>query len=262
MSKKFICTVCGYIHEGEEAPEQCPLCHAPKTKFKELVEEGPQKKFVCTVCGYVHEGSEAPESCPVCHAPQNRFKEVEPAPSSVAPVDSKELQGKWEVDKTHARIGFEVEHCGLSFVSGMFHDFAIDITASGVDLLDTTIEVVIQTNSIDTAVEPRDNHLRAADFFDVEHYTTMVFKSTKINKLSNKEAKLEGELTIKGITKPIVLDLTMIACMPNPMSEALTAGFRLTGLVNRKDFALGPTYASAIIGDMVKLIIDGEFVKA
>jgi polyisoprenoid-binding protein YceI len=262
MSKKFICTVCGYIHEGDEAPEQCPLCHAPQSKFKEVVDERPKKKFVCSVCGYVHEGTEAPESCPVCHAPQNRFKEVEESAPSAGPVDPKELQGKWEVDMTHARIGFEIKHCGLSFVSGMFHDFKVDVTASGDDLLDTAIAVTIQANSVDTGVEPRDHHLRAADFFEVEKYPTMDFKSTKITKLSATEAKLQGDLTIKGITKPVMLDLTLIDCMPSPMTNELTSGFRLTGTIHRTDFDFGPAYLPAIIGNEVKLIIDAEFVKA
>ena len=94
--KKFICTVCGYIHEGDAAPEKCPLCKAPASKFNEMVEtegglefadqhvigvakgcdEEIMKKFICTVCGYIHEGDAAPEKCPLCKAPASKFNEM------------------------------------------------------------------------------------------------------------------------------------------------------------------------------------------
>lgn len=78
---KFVCTVCGYVHEGDEAPEECPVCHVKKDKFEK--EEEPQvkvekketKKYVCSVCGYVHEGNEAPDECPICKAPKEKFIE-------------------------------------------------------------------------------------------------------------------------------------------------------------------------------------------
>lgn len=70
--KKYVCSVCGYVHEGEEAPDVCPQCKAPKEKFN-LVQEKAAKKYVCAICGYVHEGEEAPDFCPQCKAPKEKF---------------------------------------------------------------------------------------------------------------------------------------------------------------------------------------------
>ncbi len=75
---KWVCTVCGYVHEGPEAPAECPICHVGADKFKAVEEEKKEvKKWVCTVCGYVHEGPEAPEACPICKVPAEKFNKVE-----------------------------------------------------------------------------------------------------------------------------------------------------------------------------------------
>ncbi|MBM6992655.1 MAG: YceI family protein [Prevotella sp.] len=262
MKKKFVCAVCGYIHEGEEAPETCPVCSAPQSEFKEMASE-VKKKFVCTVCGYIHEGDEAPEKCPVCGAPQSKFKEQnDERADGDHSIDLQSLVGKWEVDMTHARIGFEIKHCGLSFVSGMFSDFTIDINAKGQDLFDTEIVATIKTDSVNTGVAPRDGHLRTADFFETDKYPTMVFRSTKIIPQSKKEGKIEGMLTLRNVTKPVVLNAQLIDCMPSPMTQQTTAGFRLTGSINRADFEFGPKFVPAIIGNEVSLIIDAEFTPA
>lgn len=76
--KKFVCTVCGYVHEGDTAPDSCPLCGVGPEEFEEEVtEQKATKKFVCTICGYIHEGDEAPEKCPQCGAPKEKFKELD-----------------------------------------------------------------------------------------------------------------------------------------------------------------------------------------
>ncbi|MBM6993932.1 MAG: polyisoprenoid-binding protein [Prevotella sp.] len=170
--------------------------------------------------------------------------------------------GKWTNDKAHTRIGFEVKHAGLSFVSGRFGDFDITVDAAGKNYLGTKVDVTIQTKSISTGVEARDNHLRTADFFEVEKYPTMTFKSTKFVATSKKTGKIYGNLTIKGVTKPVVLNATLIAQMVSPMSKVMTAGFRLRGTVKRSDFGLGPKFLPALIGDNVNLIIDAEFSPA
>lgn len=265
MKKKFVCTVCGYVYEGEEAPDQCPICKVSKDRFKEVVEEPEaktKKKFVCAVCGYEYVGDAAPEQCPVCKAPKEKFKEVSDELSVSQSADLKDLAGKWTVDMTHARIGFEIKHCGLSFVSGHFADFEVVIEAQGEQLKDTDILVTIQASSVNTGVEARDHHLRTADFFDVDKYPTIVFRSTKVVAENDREGKIEGELTLVGVTKPVVLDATLIDCMPSPMTRQLTAGFRLKGVLKRSDFGFGPKYVPAIIGEEVNLIIDAEFTPA
>lgn len=167
--------------------------------------------------------------------------------------------GKWVNDKAHTRIGFEVTHAGLSFVSGQFSDFEIDVDAAGKNYLGTKIDVTIHTKSIGTGVEARDNHLRTADFFEVDKYPTMTFKSTKIVATSKTTGKVYGNLTLHGVTKPVVLNATLIAKKVSPMSQVMTAGFRLKGTVKRSDFNFGPKFLPAIIGDNVNIIVDAEF---
>lgn len=167
--------------------------------------------------------------------------------------------GSWTNDKAHTRIGFEVTHAGLSFVSGRFADFDITVDAQGKHYLNSKVTAVIRTKSIATGVEARDNHLRSADFFDVEKYPTMTFKATKAVMQTKTRGKLYGTLTIKDITRPIVLDAQLIAHKISPMSKVMTAGFRLKGTVKRSDFKLGPKFLPAIIGDNVNIIIDAEF---
>ena len=168
--------------------------------------------------------------------------------------------GKWTNDKFHTRIGFEIKHGGVSFVSGYFSDFDINVTAAGKKMQDTKVDVTINTKSVNTGVEPRDNHLRSADFFEVEKYPTMTFKSTRFVVSSKNKGKIYGNLTIKGITKPVVLDAKLI----NQVTKdgKTTAGFRLTGTVKRTDYGFGPKYLPNAIGNEVHLIIDAEFSPA
>jgi polyisoprenoid-binding protein YceI len=170
--------------------------------------------------------------------------------------------GKWVNDAAHTRIGFEISHAGLSLVSGRFTDFDIDVDAAGKNLLDTKIVATIKTNSVKTGIEARDNHLKTADFFEVDNYPTMVFKSTRISAKTKNTGKIYGTLTIRDVTKPVVLDATLIAKKVSPMSKVLTAGFRLKGKIKRSDFNFGPKYLPEIIGNDVTIIIDGEFSPA
>ncbi len=100
--------------------------------------------------------------------------------------------GKWVNDAAHTRIGFEISHAGLSLVSGRFTDFDIDVDAAGKNLLDTKIVAPIKTNSVKTGIEARDNHLKTADFFEVDNYPTMVFKSTRISAKTKNTGKIYG----------------------------------------------------------------------
>lgn len=167
--------------------------------------------------------------------------------------------GKWINDKAHTRIGFEVKHGGVSFVSGYFEDFDVTVDAAGKKMLDTQIDVTIKTASINTGIEARDNHLRSADFFEVEKFPTMTFKSTKIVAKSKNKGKIYGNLTMRGVTKPIVLDAWFIGQADSPLNGNVTAGFRLTGTVKRTDFGLGPKFLPDMIGNEVHLIVDAEF---
>lgn len=170
--------------------------------------------------------------------------------------------GTWKNDKAHTRIGFEVKHAGLSFVSGRFTDFDISVDAQGKNYLNSKVTAVIRTKSIATGVEARDNHLRSADFFDADVYPTMTFKATKAVMISKTHGKLYGTLTIRNVTKAVVLDAWLIAHKVSPMSKVMTAGFRLKDTVKRSDFGLGPKFLPDLIGNEVNIIIDAEFSPA
>jgi rubredoxin/uncharacterized membrane protein len=92
--KKWKCTICGYIHEGDTPPEACPLCKAPAEQFEEVVAEGGTRRWKCTICGYIHEGSSPPEECPICKAGPDKFIEVDAEGNELAPAAEPAAKGK------------------------------------------------------------------------------------------------------------------------------------------------------------------------
>jgi polyisoprenoid-binding protein YceI len=110
-------------------------------------------------------------------------------------------------------------------------------------------------------VEMRDNHLRTADFFDVANHPTMTFKSSGIKKVGKEKYKLTGNLTLRGITKPVTMDLWYRGTIENPMSKAPTSGFQLTGKIKRSDFDFGSKFPAPMLSDEVAIKADGEFGK-
>lgn len=165
----------------------------------------------------------------------------------------------WKVDPAHSRVGFKIKHLGIADVSGYFSDFTVEVSHSEPDYSDIAIEVKINAASINTGIEMRDNHLRSADFFDVEKHPQITFSKTKIEKLDENKGRLSGELTLLGITKPIELDTTYYGTVTNPMTQEDTVGFKITGNINRKDFALGTGFESNFIADKVNIVVDAEF---
>ena len=116
----------------------------------------------------------------------------------------------WTDDPEHTRIGFEVKHAGLSFVSGYFSDFDITVRQENGDCTNTDIRVEVRTASVSTGVEARNKHLRSSDFFDVERFPMMVFKSTGMKMLGTDKGEIYGELTLHGITKKVRFDVMLI----------------------------------------------------
>jgi polyisoprenoid-binding protein YceI len=109
---------------------------------------------------------------------------------------------RYVIDKAHTSIGFEIGHMGVSTVHGRFNDKSGHVVVDPANLENSSVEVTVKTASIDTAIEPRDNHLRSADFFEVEKFPEMTFKSTAIRALPNSYVA-DGDLTIKGVTKKV-----------------------------------------------------------
>ena len=159
----------------------------------------------------------------------------------------------WTDDPEHTRIGFEVKHAGLSFVSGYFSDFDITVRQKNGDCTNTDIRVEVRTASVSTGVEARNKHLRSSDFFDVERFPMMVFKSTEMKMLGTDKGEIYGELTLHGITKKVRFDVMLIGRKESPVSGKETAGFRLQGVIRCSDFQLGSKYIPTMISDTYML---------
>jgi Uncharacterized conserved protein len=120
---------------------------------------------------------------------------------------------------------------------------------------------MLKVASIDTRIEARDNHLKSPDFFDAEKYSNITFKSTAVKKAGKDKYKLTGNLTMHGVTKQVTLDWTFRGTTVNPMSNASTTGFQLTGEIKRSDFLIGAKFPDAMVSDVVRIKADGEFTK-
>ncbi len=172
-------------------------------------------------------------------------------------------QTTWTHDPAHSVLGFEVTHLGIADVPGHFGDFDVTITSAKDDFSDAVVALTARTASIDTRVEPRNNHLKSADFFDVEKYPTMTFKSTDIKKAGKNKYKLTGDLTLHGITKPVTVTMEYRGTVANPNANgAPVAGIQITGEIKRSDFNVGPGFPAPMISDKVIIKADGEFGKA
>lgn len=167
---------------------------------------------------------------------------------------------KWNLDPTHSDITFKVKHMMISNVRGNFTDFNVEVDTEDDTFTNAKARVTIKTDSISTNNTDRDNHLKSADFFNVEQNPTMSFEASTLN-VNN---RLTGNLTINGITKPVTIDLDFNGIEVDPYGNS-RAGFSFEGKVNRKDFGL--TWNAALetgglmIGEEVKLAGDLQFVK-
>ncbi len=175
---------------------------------------------------------------------------------SFIPVES----ATWSVDKTHARLGFSVSHLMVSEMDGSFKKFDATITGSEDDFSDAVVTLTADVNSIDTDNEQRDAHLKNADFFDAEKYPAIAFKSSSFKKAGEKKYKVTGDLTMRGVTKTIVLDATYNTGV-HPMTKNTIAGFKVTGIVKRSDFGVGTSFLANMIGDEVSLVANAEFIR-
>jgi polyisoprenoid-binding protein YceI len=165
----------------------------------------------------------------------------------------------WTLDKAHSRLGFGITHLMISEVNGNFKTFDVKLTSSKDDFTDAAIEVTADINTINTELEMRDNDLRSEKWFNAATYPTLIFKSTSFKKVADKKYVLVGDLTIKGVTKSVSLDVTLIGTMTRERDKKLLAGFKITGTFKRTDFGIGSTPAS--VSEEVNLISNLELVK-
>lgn len=171
---------------------------------------------------------------------------------------------KWVIDPTHSEVQFKIKHLVISSLTGFFKTYEGFLTTEGDDFENAYAEFSIDAASIDTTQEARDKHIVGADFFDVENYPKITFKSTSIKKVDEENYEMTGDLTIKGHTKSEKLKVYFggeaIDFYGNPK-----AGFEVSGTVNRKDYGLvwdGITEAgSIVVGPEVKLLINTQVIK-
>jgi len=165
----------------------------------------------------------------------------------------------WSADKAHSKLGFTVTHMSLSEVDGSIPITDSKITASKEDFSDAVFELTGDLKSVSTGNSMRDGHLQKPDMFDTEKFPTLSFKSTSITKVSDKAYKLSGNLTIKGVTKPCTLDLTLLGTAVDQRSGKKKAGFKAAGSIKRTDFGVG-SMPSMVVSEDVALRASGEFV--
>lgn len=171
---------------------------------------------------------------------------------------------RWNIDPAHSEIGFAAKHMMISTVRGRFSEISGYIEFEEGAPEDSKIDVEIDVASVDTRQEPRDEHLRSADFFDAENHPVMKFVSTKVDKVKGNEYKVTGDLTIRGTTKPVTLDATFEGVHPDPWGGT-RAGFTATGKINRHDFGLNWNAAieagGVVVGPEIKIQLEVEAVK-
>lgn len=174
-------------------------------------------------------------------------------------------QVKWVVDPTHSEIQFKVKHLMITTVTGYFQKFHIEAETEDEDF--KTAKSVVFTadvDSISTNNEQRDTHLRSADFFDADNHGEVRFEASKYENVGGNDYKLHGDLTIKGVSKPITVDVEFGGIVVDPYGQT-KAGFTVTGKISRKEFGLtwnAVTEAgSVVVSDEIKLQAEVQLVK-
>jgi polyisoprenoid-binding protein YceI len=170
----------------------------------------------------------------------------------------------WEIDSAHASANFSVRHLMVSNVKGTMGKVTGKVELDDGDITKSTVDVTIDVKGINTKEPKRDDHLRSKDFFDVEKFPNITFKSTKVEKAGDK-LKVTGDLTIRGTTKPVTLEAMVTNEVKNPFTKATTRGVTATAKINRKDFGLTWNVAleagGVMVGEEVEISVDAELIK-
>lgn len=164
----------------------------------------------------------------------------------------------YSLDKNHARVGFSAVHFGISHVEGNFKIIDATLDSKKADFTDAAITFTADVNSINTDVAYRDNDLKSTNFFNVEKFPVINFKSTSFQKIAGKHYKLFGNITIHGITKAVVFTVIYNGQAVTAMKKS-TAGFTITGQINRLDFGVGGSAISSGISNEIMLRANVEF---
>jgi polyisoprenoid-binding protein YceI len=174
------------------------------------------------------------------------------AGATVAQADS------YKIDPVHSTVLFKINHFGVGYVYGRFDAFSGTFTLDQNDPSKDAVSVEIKTDSVDTNAPDRDKHIKSPDFFNAAQYSTATFKSTSVKKVDDKTYEVTGDFTLRGVTKPVTLDVKAVGTGPGPKGE-IRAGWEATTTLKRSEFEV-KTFLPAV-GDDVALIIAVEGIK-
>ena len=168
--------------------------------------------------------------------------------------------GSWSLDAGHSRLGFTVKHMEISETVGQFDKFEVKITTPNADFSDATIELTAEAKTVNTYLSMRDDHLRSADFFDVEKHPTITFKSTSVKKAKGNNYVIKGNFTMHGVTKTVVLAGVHNGTTKNRAGADL-AGLKISGMIKRSEYGVGVTMPNTVVADEIYLNADLEVSK-
>jgi len=170
----------------------------------------------------------------------------------------------WALDPTHSELQFKIKHLMISTVTGQFNDFKASVETTGDNFVNAKVHFEATVDSISTNNEQRDAHLKNGDFFDADKYPVIIFESEKMEKTGEDEYKLYGALTMRGVSKKIILNAEFGGITKDPWGNTRT-GFSVTGKINRNDFGMSFGAVSEtgglLLGDEVKINANVQFVK-
>jgi polyisoprenoid-binding protein YceI len=166
----------------------------------------------------------------------------------------------WKADSAHSEVDFSVKHLALSNVHGRFGKVDATIVYDDKDITKSSVTATIDLTGIDTGQAPRDTHLKSDSFFDVTKFATATFTSTSVAK-GGSGLQISGNLTLHGVTKLVVLDVSGPTGPITGMDKKLHAGFEATTTIHRLDFGVGTTFPDAMVSDEVKIIIELDAAK-
>ncbi len=172
--------------------------------------------------------------------------------------------GTWVIDPAHSRLGFSVRHAMVTTVRGQFDQFEGTLVLDGEDPANSSATVAIQTGSISTGSEDRDNHLRSPDFFDVDQFPTLTFAATDVVAHNDEDFEMSGVLTLHGVSRPVTIKAEYQGLVTDPFGNE-RIGFAGETQINRKDFGLNWNAAleagGVLVGEKVKIHLDVAAIK-
>jgi len=170
----------------------------------------------------------------------------------------------WTIDPMHTEVEFSAKHMGIMTVKGAFTGLTTDINFNEDDFTASSVEATVDASTLSTHDNQRDGHLKSPDFLDVEHFPTITFKSTRIERAAHDQYRMTGDLTIKNVTRPVSLDVVYSGQAKDPKGN-MHAGFSAYTTINRKDWGLTWNVAletgGLLVGDQIKIALEIEALK-